>query len=195
MGIVAVKPAFANGRVCFCLLVVQVLTFVQLFAATKVAVGKVGELSHRIGVILIRYNVPLGFACVAGFVAAPAYIFAAKNYGLGCQFMNQLFPCRIVIGLSAFGFGVGSVEPYFMYGTVFGQNLEQLIQEVFVIVVHLKLKRCFITERSAFYLPGYGAFGIFTQVAVQSLGMLDLKQIGRREVNSQLQSVLTARFR
>ena len=91
--------------------------------------------------------------------------------------MNQLLPCCVVILLSAFGLGVCTVEPYFIDRTIFCQDFEKLVHEIFIIVVQFEFKLGLVGKWSSGYFPRDGPFGIFAQVSVKSFRIFDLKQV------------------
>ena len=111
-----------------------------------------------------------------------------------CQRTDHLLPGLIVIGLSAFLFRVCSVEPYLIHLAVFGEDFEQLVHEVLVIVVHHELEFRFVGKRTSFHFTRNGAQGLFASVSVQAFRILNLVQVGRRQIDTQLQAVLLARF-
>ena len=96
-----------------------------------------------------------------------------------CQCADHLLPGLIVVGLSALLFRVCSVEPYFIHLAVFGEDFEQLVHEVLVIVVHHELEFRLVGKRASLHLARNGAQGLFASVAIQSFRILNLVQVGR----------------
>ncbi len=94
--------------------------------------------------------------------------------------MYYFFPGFVVVLLAAFCFRMGTIKPYFMYWTVFGQDFEELIQKIFIIIIYLKFKFGFIRERSSGNFAGNCSFGILAKIAIKPFWVFDLKQIGRR---------------
>ena len=93
--------------------------------------------------------------------------------------MDQLLPGQIVVLLAAFVFGMCTVEPHFRHGAVLGQEFEQLVQEVFVVIVHFELESPGIIERTSLDRTRDGAQGGCTAVAVQTVRRLHLVEVGR----------------
>ena len=99
--------------------------------------------------------------------------------GTGRQASDQLIPGLVGVRLAALAFGCCAVEPDFMYRPVFGEQLEQLIQEILVLVVHIELERAPVVQRSAWHGPRNRPLGILAQVAVEPLWVFDLVEVRR----------------
>ena len=177
--IVSVEPAFADGSVGFGLLVMQVFGFIELFTASEVFVRHIGEVRHRVRICLVGDHVPFGRPCAAGFIAAPPDIFPSEDNGIGGKCLDQFFPGGIVVGLSAFPLGMCPVEPYFVDRAVFGQDLEELVEEVFVVVVHYEFETGLVGKRPSGDFPRDGPFGVWAEVAVQPFRVFDMVQVCR----------------
>ena len=109
--------------------------------------------------------------------------------------MDQFLPSLVVISLAALPLGVGTIKPNLVDRAIFGQQFKKLIQEIFVIVVHHKLKLTRILERTPRHFARNSALRVLAEVAIQTVRTLYLEQIGRRKINAQFQSVLLARAR
>ena len=184
MRVVPVEPAFTDGSVGFSLLVMQVFGFIELFTASEVFVGHIGKVRHRVRICLVGDHVPFGRPCAAGFVTAPPDIFPSEDNGFGSKCLDQFLPGGVVVGLSTFSFGVCPVEPYFVDRSVFGQDLEELVEEVFVVVVHYKLETGLVDKRPSGNLPWDGSFGVLAEVTVQSFGVFYLIEVCRRQIDA-----------
>ena len=179
MRVVPVEPAFADGSVGFGLLVMQVAGFIELLTASEVFVRHIGKVRHRVRICLVGDHVPFGRPCPAGFVTAPADIFPSEYDGVGSKCLDQFLPGRVVVGLSAFPFRMCPVEPYFVDRAVFGQDFEELVQEVFVVVVHHELETGLVGKRPSGHFPRDGPCGVFAEVAVQPFRVFDMVQVCR----------------
>ena len=162
MCIVPVKPTFADGCIGFSLLIMKIFSFIQFVTSTQYGICHIGKLRHGSRICRIRNYIPFGRSCSSGFVTTPAHIFATENNGIRSQLMNQFFPGRIVVGLSAFPLRMGTIEPDFVYRTIFCQDLKQLVQEIFIVIIHYKFKFRLISERPAGNFARDGPFSIFT---------------------------------
>ena len=127
-----------------------------------------------VGVFRVGDDIPFGIAGFSRFVSAPADVLATENDSLRGQFVNQFFPGRVVISLSAFALGMCTVKPYFVNGTILGEQLEQLVHEIFIIVIKHEPESGFVGERTSGYFPRNGALGVWTQVAIETLRMFYL---------------------
>ena len=81
-----------------------------------------------------------------------------------------------------------------MNGSVLGEELKKLIEEIGIVVVHLKLKGRFILKRSARHFGRYLLQTSLAAVAINPLGTLDLIEIGRRKVDAELEPILLTRL-
>ena len=88
-----------------------------------------------------------------------------------------------------------AVEPHLVDGAVFRQEFKKLVEIIFVVVVDEETEFTLVLKRPARHFARNGAPGVAAQVAVESLRMFNLVEVGRREVNSHLQSVFAARGR
>ena len=166
MRIVAVEPAFADGGIRFSLLVMQVFRFIQYLATAQVFIHHIYENRSCIRIVRISNDVPFGVSGLSCFVTTPTDIFTAKDNGLWSQLVNQFLPGGIVIPLSAFPLRMSSVEPYFINRTVFSQQFKQLVEEILIVIIHLKLKFSLVGKRAARNFTRNSSFGIFAQVSV-----------------------------
>ena len=147
-----------------------------------------------VGIIRIRYDIPLGLAGLTGLVATPAYILATEDDGLRRKSPYEFLPGRIIIGLPSLALRMRPVEPHLMYRAILREQFEKLIEEIFVVIVYDKLKAGGIGKRPAGHLSGNRPLRILTQIAVKSIGILYLIKVGRREINAELQAILAARL-
>ena len=173
----------------------QKLTLEQLLAAADVLSHHVGENGHRIGVFNIGKHIPLGGACAAALVAAPAHIFATKHHSLGRKRVNKLHPRLVVVALTALALGVRAIKPHLVNLAVFGEQFEQLIEEIFVVIVYHKTELRLVGKLTPRHLARYFAHGVFAQVAVKPGGVFNLIEVGWRKIYAQLQAVFVARRR
>ena len=75
---------------------------------------------------------------------------------------------------------------------VFGQDLEELVQEIFVVIIHLERESGFIAVGATGHLAGNSTLAIVAEVAVDPFRMLNLEQVRRGHVNTQLQPIFSA---
>ena len=107
--------------------------------------------------------------------------------------MDQFFPCRIVVGLASLAFGMGTVEPHLVNLAVFGQKLEKLIEEIFVVVVNaVERESSLVGKRTVFDLTRDGAGSLLAEISVKAFRILYLIEIGGREIYAKLKAVFTA---
>ena len=107
--------------------------------------------------------------------------------------MYQLLPGQIVILLPTLALGVGSVEPDFRHGAVFSEQFEELVKEIFVVIIDLEGKAARVCKRTAGGLAGDGAQACLAAVAVQAVRRLHLVEVRRRQVEAEFEPVLAAR--
>ncbi len=192
--IVAIEPALADRGIGLGRLVVEEFPLVKPLSAAEIQIGQVGKDRHGVGIRLVRDDVPFRVARASALVTAPAGSFPSEDNGVGRQGLDQGFPGVVIVLLPALALGMRAVEPDLIDRPVFGQQLEQLVEKIFVVVVHHELEAGHVGERPALYLPGNRPFGRLAEVAIQAIGALDLVKVGGREVNTQFQSIFPAGF-
>ena len=153
------------------------------------------ESGHDRRVLVEGDDVEFRVAGLSSLVAAPADVLAAEDGGLRGQCADYLPPCGVIIGLPAFALGMGTVQPDLGNGAVFGQEFEELVEVVLVIVVQLEAESGLVREWAALHLARDGAHGLGTEVAVQAVRRLDLVKVGGGEVDAQFQAVFPAGLR
>lgn len=79
-----------------------------------------------------------------------------------------------------------------MDGPVFGEDLKELVEEILVVVVHHELELTLVLKGASGHLARDGAFGVLAEVSIQSVGVLYMIEVGRREIYTQLETVLLA---
>ncbi|MPN00520.1 hypothetical protein SDC9_147715 [bioreactor metagenome] len=79
--------------------------------------------------------------------------------------------------------------------TILGQQFKELVQKILIVIIDLKLKGGFVFKRATLHRARNGAFGVFTQVTIQTVGVFNLIQIGRREVDAQFETIFLAGLR
>ena len=87
---------------------------------------------------------------------------------------------------------MGAIKPQLVHGAVLRQQFIELVQEIFIVVIDLKFKFLRTLEGTPRNIPGNCPLGSFAAIAVQPLRVFHLIQICRRNINTQLQSVLLA---
>ena len=147
----------------------QVFRFIQNLAAAQICIRHISENRCCIRIVRISDDIPFGISCFPGFITTPTDIFPTKDNGLRSQFVNQFFPSRIVIPLSAFPLRMCSVKPYLMNRTVFGQQFKQLVEEILIVIIYLKLKLSLVGKRTTRHFTRNRSFGIFAQVSIQTI--------------------------
>ena len=65
-----------------------------------------------------------------------------------------------------------------MHRTVFGQQLEKLVEEIFVVVVHHKLELGLVLERPSRHLARNGPERLLAQVSIEPFRILYLVKVG-----------------
>ena len=197
-GIVPVEPPSPDRRIRFGRLIMQVKRFFtaqQHFPTSQVTV-QVHEFHHLGRILRIRSNhIPFGCPCISGLITTPAHVFSSEDCSIRHQCTNHFTPSLIVIFLTSFSLRMRTIEPYFVNRSVFRQQFEQLVQEIFVIIVQLELEFCLDGERTPGYFPRNGTQRIRTQVTIKPVRTFYLIQIGRRQVDTQFQSIFPARSR
>ena len=65
---------------------------------------------------------------------------------------------------------------------VFGQDLEKLVEEVFVVVVHYEFETGLVGKRPSGHFSRDGPLGVLAEVAVQPFRVFDMVEVCRRQV-------------
>ena len=164
--VIAIEPAFAYAGVGFCLLIVQIVGFEEFLATCYICFGHIGIMAHRVGVLYIGEHIPLGGASAAALVAAPAHIAAAKHHCLGRKGVYQFHPSLVVVLLTAFALGMSAVEPQLVHFAILGEEFEELVEEIFVIIVDKKAEFRLVGEWASRHFARYFAHSVFAQIAV-----------------------------
>ena len=193
--LIAPEPAVADGYVRLGGLIVQpegLRLDQKPLRAAEVGIRQVVEHVHPGGILRIRDHIPFRLTGLSRLVAAPAQVLLAEDNGIGCQRMDQFLPGQVVVLLAAFSFGMRTVEPDLRHGTVFGQQFEKLVQEVFVVIIHLEREGPLVRKRPTRHLARNGAQRGGASVTIQTVGRFHLVKIGRREVEAEFQAILAA---
>ena len=80
--------------------------------------------------------------------------------------MYQFHPGLVVVLLTAFALGVSTIEPQFVHFAILREEFEELVEEIFVIIVDIESEFLLVGKRASGHFAWNFAHGVFTQVAV-----------------------------
>ena len=190
--VVPVEPSVSYGCVHFSRLIMKPFALIQLLASGKRIFHHVFELRKGVGVFHVWNDIEFGVSGPACLIPAPADVFAPENVGFRGQCADEFLPSLIIIGLSSFLFRMCAVQPDFINRPVFREQFEKLVQVILIVIIDIEPESRLVRERASFDFARYGPERRFAEVAVEAVRALDLVEVGRGEVDAELQPVFPA---